>query len=193
MRTQDEINEAIAQHALWLQNQGGRRLDLSGCNLSDCNLIGSNLSYSTMIGSNLIGSNLSYSNLIGSNLSYSNLRCANLSDCNLIGSNLRGSTLIGSNLRCANLSDCNLIGANLSDCNLIGAGGIAYASCSWPAHGQSGRQLLAVRIDGADTYFCGCFAGSLSEIREYIEEGEGCFRDSRTIAADFVSARMAEQ
>jgi len=94
-------------------------------------------------------------------------------------------------------SECNLDGASLNGASLNGASlndasGVIRASCSWTDHGERGRQLLAVSIGGNDVYFCGCFRGSINELREYIKRGEEKYRASRTIAADFVSARMAE-
>jgi uncharacterized protein YjbI with pentapeptide repeats len=104
------------------------------------------------------------------------------SGCNLQSLDMRG----------ADMSEANMRGADMSEANMSGAAGVKNASCSWTEHGERGRQLLAVRIDGKDVYFCGCFKGSLDNLRDYIKRGDKKHAASRTIAADFVSARMAE-
>jgi len=124
------------------------------------------------------------------------------SECNLDGASLNRASLNGASLNRASLNDASLNdaslnGASLNDASLDGASlndasGVIRASCSWTDHGERGRQLLAVSIGGNDVYFCGCFRGSINELREYIKRGEEKYRASRTIAADFVSARMAE-
>jgi hypothetical protein len=87
--TQEQINEAIRKHRLWMEDvEGGERATLIGANL---------------IGATLIGANLIGATLIGANLSDANLSGANLSDANLSGANLSGANLGG-----ANLSDANL-------------------------------------------------------------------------------------
>jgi uncharacterized protein YjbI with pentapeptide repeats len=108
-----------------------------------------------------------------------------------------GKWLRGEGRKRIDWSGCNLDGASLIGASLIGASlnralGVIRASCSWTDHGERGRQLLAVRIDGKNVYFCGCFKGSIKKLREYIKNGEEKYRASRTIAADFASARMAE-
>ena len=90
-------------------------------------------------------------------------------------------------LHCANLSYTNLSGADLR-----GANGILRAECSWTYHGECGRTLIAVFIDGVPRYFCGCFAGTEEELRTYIANGDCQLAASRTVAVDFVSARMTE-
>ena len=160
---EQELKTILAKHLAWRRNEnGGER---------------ANLRYA----------NLRYANLIDANLRYASLRGANLS-----GANLSGASLIDANLSGANLSGANLSGANLSGASLIDAGGLTYVSVSWPEHGECGRQLLAVRIDGVDQYMCGCFRGTLQQLRDYITRGESRHRTSRTVAADFCEARMAE-
>jgi hypothetical protein len=77
--------------------------DLSYCNLSGSDLSGSDLSYCILRGSNLSNCDLSYCILSGSDLS----------NCYLSGSDLSGSDLSYCILRGSNLSNCNL-----SNCNL---------------------------------------------------------------------------
>ena len=110
----------------------------------------------------------------------------------LSGADLSEADLSGADLRWANLREADLSGADLSGANLRAANGVIFADCCWTSHGECGRRLLAVRIADDDVYFCGCFRGSLDDLRKYIADGEKRYRQSRTAAADFVSARMAE-
>lgn len=110
-----------------------------------------------------------------------NLRDANLRDADLRGANLRGANLCGANLRGADLRDADLSYANLSESR-----GIEYAQCAWFGHGERGRQLLAVRINGEIIFYCGCFSGTASDLIRYILDGETKYRESRYKAMDFL-------
>ena len=98
--TKDELNEILANHALWLQD------DPAGAR--------ANLSWANLIGADLIGANLSWANLSWADLSKANLSEANLSGANLRGANLRGADLSGADLSKANLTEADLTEANLS-------------------------------------------------------------------------------
>jgi hypothetical protein len=49
-----------------------------------------------------------------------------------------------------------------------------------------------VKVGEAPRYFCGCFAGTEMELRDYISNGAEELKAPRTIALDFCAARMAE-
>lgn len=83
--------------------------------------------------------------------------------------------------------------ANLSGANLSEANGVKRCSADWDGHGECGRKLTAVLIGKEDRYFCGCFAGTLEELREYIAKGKEKYRSSRTKVADFVASCMSEE
>ena len=83
--------EQLQQHADWLRDGSGKRIEA--------------------INANLYGANLREANLREANLSGADLSWANLSEANLRGANLRGANLYGANLREANLSEANLSGA----------------------------------------------------------------------------------
>ena len=68
--------EQLQQHATWLNNDGGQRIEQVGADLS---------------GSNLTGSDLTGADLSGADLRWADLSGANLRWANLIGANLRGS------------------------------------------------------------------------------------------------------
>ena len=135
--------------------------------------------------------------LKGADLSGADLRGADLSWTNLRGSNLRGADLRGADLRGADLSwitlcDADLRGADLSDANLMGARGITCAASHWSDHGEAGRQLLGVVINGEIRLFCGCFNGDKEELVRFIATGKEHHKKSRTLAMEFVCARLEE-
>ena len=105
--TQDELQEFLRKHKLWLANEpGGERANLRGADLSGANLRGANLR----------GADLSEADLRGADLSEANLRGADLWRANLWGANLRGADLSE-----ADLSEADLRGADLRGADLRGA------------------------------------------------------------------------
>ena len=159
----DEIKTVLELHVKWLKcEEGESRADLRCADLSDTNLRGANL------------------------------RSANLRGADLRGADLRDTNLRDTNLRGANFRGANLRGADLSGANLRGAVGILSSECAWTDHGECGRTLLCVLVDSTPRYFCGCFAGTEMELRDYILNGAEELKASRTIALDFCAARMAE-
>ena len=128
---QEEIEEILKAHILWLKNEGGGRADLScanlscadlrGANLRDADLSGAYLRYADLSGANLHGANLRDADLSGAYLRYADLSGANLHGANLHGANLHGANLHGANLHGANLRDADLSGAYLRYADLHGA------------------------------------------------------------------------
>lgn len=94
-----DIQQILADHALWLANRSGQMANLRGADLR--------------------GANLSWADL-----READLREANLYGADLYGANLRGANLREANLRGADLREANLSWANLSRANLSGAEGI---------------------------------------------------------------------
>ena len=120
--TKKELNEVLDKHKKWLINEdGGKRANLSGAYLSGADLSRANLSRANLSGAYLYGADLSRANLSRANLSGANLSGANLYGANLSGADLSGAYLYGANLSGANLSGANLSRANLSRANLSGA------------------------------------------------------------------------
>ena len=110
-----DLKKILEDHLKWLmEEEGGKRANLSGADLSWANLFGANLS-----GADLSWANLSGANLSGADLSWANLSGANLSWANLFGANLSGADLSGANLSWANLFGANLSGADLSEAKNI--------------------------------------------------------------------------
>ena len=90
--TKEKLNEILTAHTLWLQNEdGGRRADLCGANLSGADLSGAHLSWANLSGADLSGANLCEADLRRANLSGADLRRANLSGADLSGANLISS------------------------------------------------------------------------------------------------------
>ena len=76
--------------------------------------------------------------------------------------------------------------ANLSSADLSFLKGCKWAQVAFHSHGECGRQLSAVVIDGVTVFFCGCFKGSREQLEEYIAGGKEEFRASRTKAMQAV-------
>ena len=127
---------------------------------------------------NLSGADLSDANLSGADLYDANLSCANLSGADLYDANLSGASL-----SCANLSGAKLSGANLSGADLYG-----YAQVCFKGHGECGRMLTAIREkeNGKIKLFCGCFIGTVEDLRKYIESGEPKYKKTRTLALEAI-------
>ena len=153
----------LAYHAMWLRGEPGG------------------------VSANLTRANLTSANLTGANLAGANLTRANLTGANLAGANLRGANLRGADLICADLTCADLTCADLAESK-----GIRYASVTWHGHGERGRMLTGIKIDGGIRLFCGCFYGTEAELREYIAEGVEKYRASRTKALEFVISCLNE-
>jgi len=131
-------------------------------------------------------------NLRSADLYGANLYGADLSGVNLYGANLRSADLSSADLRSADLRSANLYGANLRSVNLAGVKGVRYAQVAWTGHGECGRQLLGVVINGEPRYFCGCFQGNADDLQEYIQTGLVTHKASRTKAFEFVQSCLDE-
>lgn len=154
--SQEELDEKIRQHAIWLDDRSGTRLDLS-----NHDLIGSDLSCKSFFYANLSGADLTDANLSGANLADANLACANLSGANLSGAklgctNLTCANLSGADLAYADLSDADLTDVNLTDVKMLSAE-VSYANLSGaiglpaaPAIENLDRKLLEI-LEGGGT------------------------------------------
>jgi hypothetical protein len=99
--TQEELNEVIRKHGLWLKdrsNPDGERMDLYFMDLRGLNFSNANLQYA-----GLHSADLRKADLYGANLQDANLRWAHLEDANLEGTVLEGADLRGANLEGANI------------------------------------------------------------------------------------------
>ena len=182
----------LSAHAKWLANPStGSRADLSGANLRGADLSRANLSRADLSSANLSRADLSRADLSSANLRGANLHGADLSGANLCRADLCRADLSGANLRGANLSRANLSSANLSSANLCRAHGLLWASVSFTGHGERGRMLTAVVIGTETRFFCGCFSGTLAELRAYIKRGAACYHPSRRLALSVVRKLLA--
>ena len=111
--SREELNEMLVQHELWLNDEGGKRLDLENVDLRDADLRNTNLR-----NANLECANLECANLMNTNLECANLECASLMNTNLEYANLTNTNLEYANLRSANLEYANLRYANLRNVDL---------------------------------------------------------------------------
>ena len=71
--TESNIKKTLEEHICWLNDEGGRRADLSGANLSGTDLRGADLRGADLRGADLRGADLSGANLSGADLREANL------------------------------------------------------------------------------------------------------------------------
>lgn len=77
--TQEELNEVLRKHKLWLEDaDGGERADMRGANMEDANMRGANMRDANMEGANM--------------------RCANMRCADMRGANMRGADMQGANI-----------------------------------------------------------------------------------------------
>lgn len=122
----NEIREMLEQHRLWLNCNGGERInlhsvDLRNTDLHDANLHGANLTGAWLDGADLSCADLSCAILRNADLHNANLVSANLQSAVLRDADLSGADLGWANLCNTDLSYANLYGANLLNANLYGA------------------------------------------------------------------------
>lgn len=116
--SREELNEMLVQHELWLNNEGGKQLNLEDVDLRDLNLRYANLKYANLNNANLINVDLRYANLNNANLRYAglgnaDLRHVDLGNADLGNADLEYANLNNVDLRYANLNNVDLGYANL--------------------------------------------------------------------------------
>ena len=121
--TKEELNRKVAEHRLWIEGNGGFRLDLYNADLRNADFCNANLRNADLRNADLRYANLRNADLRNANLNYADLRYANLRNANLCNADMRyadfGSADFGSaDLRNANLRYANLRYANLCNANL---------------------------------------------------------------------------
>lgn len=190
---QEKLNEIVRLHGLWLRDEeGGVRAELSETGLSKVDLSEADLRLTNLRSVDLRGARLRWANLRGAALSGADLRWVNLHNADLRNADLRNAdlrwaNLRGADLREADLRNARLFEADLSDADLNEASGAPpYYSVSWSGHGEAGRRLHAVLVDGALQFSCGCFSGDEDELRQYIEDDEEVYKQSRLKALEII-------
>ena len=66
--------------------------------------------------------------------------------------------------------------------------GLRHASICFTGFGECDRKLTVVGLPEGLTYFCGCFKGSETDLREYIDRGEDDLRESRLAGLECLKA-----
>jgi uncharacterized protein YjbI with pentapeptide repeats len=113
--------EQLRQHADWLIDGSGQRIEASSANLRYADLCYANLRYADLRGANLRGANLRYADLSSADLRGADLSSADLRYADLSSADLRGADLSGADLRYADLRYADLRGADLGGADLSGA------------------------------------------------------------------------
>ena len=195
--TKEELNETLKDHALWLENNGGKRADFRGADLREADLRwahlrGANLQGAVLRGANLREAQLQWADLRGANLQEADLRGAQLQEAQLRGADLRGADLQGANLRGADLQWADLQGADLQ-----GAAGDNATSGFWSVCPEEGsfiafKQLRDDKIakilipehakrSSATTRKCRCSEALVVEIKDRngnnVDEGLSYYPD----------------
>ena len=80
--SQEELDERIKLHELWLKEEGGERLDVSRCDLQELDFSRSNFSGAYFSGANFTDANFTDANFLRANFSFANFSGANFSHAN---------------------------------------------------------------------------------------------------------------
>lgn len=116
--TQEEFNEKLELHELWLDGRGGERLVLRDYILTDIDMRNALLSNSILEGCIFDGSDLSYSKLYGANISCVSMNNVNLKKSTMSCTNLDFSTISNCDMTKADLSSASLVSTNLYNNNM---------------------------------------------------------------------------
>ena len=108
------------------------------------------------------------------------------SENNTIKETIKEADLREANLREADLREADLSGADLREADLSEVNGVDCAQLNFSSHGEKGRRITAIKINEEILVICGCFNGTVSELRKYIDEGDESYRKSRILALDTV-------
>lgn len=182
----EKLDKILKNHELWLNNEGGKRADLSGVDLSNTDLNGVDLERVDLSNANLkladlSNANLKLANLYGANLYGANLYNANLSNADLYEGNLYGTILRNANLNKADLRNANLNKANLKNANLnniktniytIGYNLACPEEGSFIGYKKAGKYIVKLLIledskrSSATTLKCRCDKAKVLDIEE---------------------------
>jgi hypothetical protein len=110
----------LQQHADWLRDGSGKRIEVVGADLGGADLRRANLRGANLRGVDLRGANLRGARFRYADLSYADLSGVALSGADLGGADLSDADLIDADLSDADLSSANFCGANLDGVNLCG-------------------------------------------------------------------------
>ena len=117
----EKLEEIIASHGRWLQDEGGKRAYLRGADLRHADLCGANLHRADLRGADFYGADLREVDLYGADLRGAYLRYANLHHADLRHADLYGADLSHAELCHADLRHADLYGADLCETELEGA------------------------------------------------------------------------
>lgn len=175
--TQEQIQEILDKHKMWLDEEGGEKADLynttlKGANLKGVNLAGANLDYVDLRGADLEGADLEgasikaayldYANLVGSDISYVAMNGTSLNNVNLKGANITAA-----DLRHADLSNANLENTSLTRVNTENLRGCAVYSVQMPISQRNARLSYWKELN---IWTVSYFQGTKCELFEYIDE-----------------------
>ena len=101
--TAEELNKIVEDHALWLEDKGGKRADLIGADLRGADLQGADLQFADLRGADLQFADLRGADLQGADLQFADLQMAQLQMAQLQEAQLQGAQLQEADLQGADL------------------------------------------------------------------------------------------
>lgn len=167
--TQDELDQIVEAHELWICGRGGAQADLSGKDISNLNLEDAELTAAKMIRTNMSGCNMR-----GCVLEEAVCSGANMSGVDATGAHMSNSYMEGTNLTGACLNEADLVGAYLNEANLAGARMIQV--------NLVGACLEGAKLTGADVRWASIFNTCLTAVT---------WPDGRPTATDEQSEELA--
>jgi hypothetical protein len=125
--TQEEISEALAAHALWLDDEaGGKKMvavnaDMIGANLSGTNLSRADISRAYMSWATMSGADMTYAYISGARLRCADMRVVDLRGADMSEADISWADMTGTRLRWADMTETNLSGTRLRRADMTGA------------------------------------------------------------------------
>lgn len=125
--TQEELDEVIRKHKLWLNGEeGGERAilvdrDLSGLDMSGADLRDAHMERADMRGASIDNADMRDAHMRGANMESIEMRGANMESAEMVNVNMRFATMIGANMENANMEYADIRNANMGDTNMNGA------------------------------------------------------------------------
>ena len=144
--TAEELQEIIKDHALWLENKGGKKADLQWADLQRAQLQGADLQWAQLQWAQLQEADLRGADLRGAQLQWAQLQEADLRGAQLQGAQLQEADLRGADLRGAQLQWAQLQRADLRGADVQGAAADALTAGFWSVCPEEGSFIAFKKL-----------------------------------------------
>jgi uncharacterized protein YjbI with pentapeptide repeats len=143
---QKELNKILRQHKLWLEGKGGKKADLSCCDLNQKDLTGANLTSADLNHANLFRATLK-----GANLFRADLTGANLNEANLESALLEETLAQFAVFNKANITNMFAVNADFSGAKMFRVSGedVILRHCNLNSVESSEASLPKCRFNGS--------------------------------------------